>query len=113
SILSISFRVPAGKRQTFCVIAPQEVIVLRHRPPGVHSAYSVFSDSVKNDTGYLHFNSIAWQGCVAFLLHCDESGLPDYRGAMNRRRICFALISLVAAVAGPTRADVPDDSVTI
>jgi hypothetical protein len=32
---------------------------------------------------------------------------------MNRRRFCFALITLVAAVAGPTRADVPEDSVTI
>jgi hypothetical protein len=32
---------------------------------------------------------------------------------MNRRRFSFALITLVAAVAGPTRADVPDDSVTI
>jgi hypothetical protein len=32
---------------------------------------------------------------------------------MNRRRMCLALITLVAAVAGPTRADVPDDSVTI
>ena len=32
---------------------------------------------------------------------------------MNRRRVCFALITLVAAVAGPTRADVPEDSVTI
>jgi hypothetical protein len=33
---------------------------------------------------------------------------------MNRRRFCFALITLVAAVmAVPTRADVPDDSVTI
>jgi hypothetical protein len=47
------------------------------------------------------------------MLHCDDRGLPDYRGAMNRRRICVALISLVAAVAGPTRADVPDDSVSI
>jgi hypothetical protein len=32
---------------------------------------------------------------------------------MNRRRICLALITLVAAVADPTRADVPEDSVTI
>ena len=32
---------------------------------------------------------------------------------MNRRRVCFALITLVAAVAGPTRADVPEDGVTI
>ena len=32
---------------------------------------------------------------------------------MNRRRICLALITLVAAVAGPTRADVPEDAVTI
>ncbi|MFL6600514.1 MAG: hypothetical protein ACJ8R9_04220 [Steroidobacteraceae bacterium] len=32
---------------------------------------------------------------------------------MNRRRICVALITLVAAVAGPTRADVSEDSVTI
>jgi hypothetical protein len=32
---------------------------------------------------------------------------------MNRRRVCFALMTLVAAVADPTRADVPDDSVTI
>jgi hypothetical protein len=32
---------------------------------------------------------------------------------MNRRRMCLALITLVAAVAGPTRAGVPDDSVTI
>jgi hypothetical protein len=32
---------------------------------------------------------------------------------MNRRRICLALITLVAAVAGPTRADVPDEGVTI
>ena len=47
------------------------------------------------------------------MLHCEERGLPDYRGSMNRRRICFALITLVAAEAGPTRADVPDDSVTI
>jgi hypothetical protein len=33
---------------------------------------------------------------------------------MNRRKVCFALITLVAAVmAVPTRADVSDDSVTI
>jgi hypothetical protein len=32
---------------------------------------------------------------------------------MNRRRICLALITLVAAVAGPTRADVPEDAVAI
>lgn len=32
---------------------------------------------------------------------------------MNRRRFYLALITLVAAVAGPTRADVSDDSVTI
>jgi hypothetical protein len=32
---------------------------------------------------------------------------------MNRRRICLALMTLVAAVAEPTRADVPDDAVTI
>lgn len=33
---------------------------------------------------------------------------------MNRRRFCFALITLVAAVtAVPTRADVPEDAVTI
>jgi hypothetical protein len=32
---------------------------------------------------------------------------------MNRRRICFALITLVAAGAGTTRADVPDNSVTV
>jgi hypothetical protein len=32
---------------------------------------------------------------------------------MNRRRICYALITLVAAVAGPTRADVPEDSVVV
>jgi hypothetical protein len=32
---------------------------------------------------------------------------------MNRRSFYFALITLVAAVAGPTRADVPDDTVTI
>jgi len=32
---------------------------------------------------------------------------------MNRRRVCIALITLVAAGAGATRADVPDDSVTI
>ena len=32
---------------------------------------------------------------------------------MNRRRVCYALITFVAAVAGPTRADVPEDSVTI
>jgi hypothetical protein len=32
---------------------------------------------------------------------------------MNRRRACFALISLVAAGAGATRADVPEDSVTL
>jgi hypothetical protein len=29
---------------------------------------------------------------------------------MNRRRICVALISLVAAAAGPTRADASDDN---
>jgi hypothetical protein len=32
---------------------------------------------------------------------------------MNRRRICYALITLVAAIADPTRADVPEDSVVI
>ena len=32
---------------------------------------------------------------------------------MNRRRVFLALITLVAAGAGATRADVPDDSVTI
>ena len=32
---------------------------------------------------------------------------------MNRRSFFFALITLVAAVAGTTRADVPEDSVTI
>jgi hypothetical protein len=32
---------------------------------------------------------------------------------MNRRRFFFALITLVAAVAGTTRADVPEDAVTI
>jgi hypothetical protein len=32
---------------------------------------------------------------------------------MNRRRICFALITLVAAGALAARDDVPDDSVTI
>jgi hypothetical protein len=32
---------------------------------------------------------------------------------MNRRSFCFALISLVAAGAGATRADVPEDSVTL
>jgi hypothetical protein len=33
---------------------------------------------------------------------------------MNRRRFCFALITLVAAVmAVPTRADVPEEAVTI
>src|SRR6185312_8994659 len=62
-------RVPVGRGHAFCALPLSGVTVLRHRPPGVHSAYSVFSDSVKNDTGYLLFNSIAWQGCVAFLLH--------------------------------------------
>ncbi len=32
---------------------------------------------------------------------------------MNRRRVCFALITLVAAGAGSTRTDVPEDSVTL
>jgi hypothetical protein len=32
---------------------------------------------------------------------------------MNRRRICYALITLVAAVTGLTRADVPEDSVVV
>ena len=32
---------------------------------------------------------------------------------MNRRRFFYALITLVAAVAGPTRADVPEDSVVV
>jgi hypothetical protein len=32
---------------------------------------------------------------------------------MNRRRLCVALMTLVAAGAGATRADVPEDSVTI
>lgn len=32
---------------------------------------------------------------------------------MDRRRICFALITLVAAGAGATREDVPDDSVVV
>jgi hypothetical protein len=32
---------------------------------------------------------------------------------MNRRRVCFALITLVAAGAGATREDVPDDSVVV
>jgi hypothetical protein len=32
---------------------------------------------------------------------------------MNRRRFFYALITLVAAVAGPTRADVPEDAVVV
>jgi hypothetical protein len=32
---------------------------------------------------------------------------------MNRRLVCFALITLVAAGSGATRADVPQDSVVI
>jgi hypothetical protein len=43
------------------------------------------------------------------MLHCEISGLPDCPGGfMNRRWMCFALICLVAAGAGVTRAEIPD-----
>jgi len=66
----------------------------------------------KNNTGYPHFGSHACPGCVAFLLHCEISGLRSAGipgGFMNRRWMCLLFISLVAAGAAVTRAaDVPD-----
>jgi hypothetical protein len=47
------------------------------------------------------------------MLHCEDASAGIARG-MNRRRVFIALITLVAAAGAPaTRADVPDDSVTL
>jgi len=69
----------------------------------------------KIDTGYPHFGFFAYAACVAFLLHCEISDLLFCRhpgGFMNRRWMCFALITLAALGREAACADLPD-SVTV